>query len=366
MKVCVVGGGMFGCEIADCLMTSKNAAVKIDLYEARSELLLSASMNNQNRLHLGYHYPRDLETAIQCRESFDLFYQKYQSTIKDDFNNFYFIAKNDTKVDMRQFETFCHVAELPFDEIESNQVPFEISGVEGCIKVRESIYDVGALRKVVIQKLATSRVNVKYNRVVETIERSGSEFLVCDSTGVITKYDVVINASYENFNRYRDGLGIPKRQLKFQRTFIPIIEIKNFNYGVTIMDGPFLTILPFGKTGKFLLYDVENSVIDSQNGYEYPFSRLEISDFKTSERLLHARKSIFEKLDNFLPALDVKDTGESLFGPRAVLAGVEATDKRVSMIDLNFDDTYFDVIAGKVDQSMLVSADIFDALKLRK
>ena len=93
---------------------------------------------------------------------------------------------------------------------------------------------------------------------------------------------------------------------------------------------------------------------------------MESSDFKTSEQLLHARKLIFEKLDSFLPALKVKDTGESLFGPRAVLAGVESTDKRISMIDRNFNDTYFDVIAGKIDQSMLVSADIFEALKLKK
>ena len=27
-----------------------------------------ASLNNQNRLHLGYHYPRDLSTATQCQE----------------------------------------------------------------------------------------------------------------------------------------------------------------------------------------------------------------------------------------------------------------------------------------------------------
>ena len=32
-----------------------------------------ASSNNTNRLHLGYHYPRDLNTAQQCKKGFELF-----------------------------------------------------------------------------------------------------------------------------------------------------------------------------------------------------------------------------------------------------------------------------------------------------
>ena len=35
-------------------------------------------MNNQNRLHLGFHYPRDIETGIQSIRGFDLFKNKYK------------------------------------------------------------------------------------------------------------------------------------------------------------------------------------------------------------------------------------------------------------------------------------------------
>lgn len=336
----------------------------VDLYEKNTELLVSASMNNQNRLHLGYHYPRDLDTAIQCRESFDLFFQKYREAVKDNFDNFYFIEKNESKVNLKEFKKFCDTAKLPFNKIELNELPFKINNIEGCIKVNESIYDSDSLRKLVKKNLSMSDVNIKYSTQIKNIKQLDSKFLVIDSSGNKTKYDIVINASYENFNAYRDGLGIPKRKLKFQQTFIPIIEINNFNSGITIMDGPFITILPFGKTGKFLLYDVVNSVISSKNGYEYQFSKLNHYELQSTKSLLDARQKIFAKLRDFLPKLDFKDTNKSLFGPRAILAGVEDTDRRVSMIDKQFNNTYFDVIAGKVDQSMLVSLDICDTLNL--
>ena len=49
-------GGFFGISIA--LILSKNKNYQIDLYERKKEILSETSLKNQQRFHLGYHYPR--------------------------------------------------------------------------------------------------------------------------------------------------------------------------------------------------------------------------------------------------------------------------------------------------------------------
>ena len=41
-----------------------------------SNFLIGASKNNQNRLHLGFHYPRDIKTVYQCIDGFEKNYMK--------------------------------------------------------------------------------------------------------------------------------------------------------------------------------------------------------------------------------------------------------------------------------------------------
>ena len=45
-------------------------------WESKSEII-RASGNNQNRLHLGYHYPRSYVTREQSRNCFDKFKKFY-------------------------------------------------------------------------------------------------------------------------------------------------------------------------------------------------------------------------------------------------------------------------------------------------
>ena len=55
--VVVIGGGIFGSCTA--IELAKNG-INVTLVEKNTQIMQGASLNNQNRLHLGYHYPRDL------------------------------------------------------------------------------------------------------------------------------------------------------------------------------------------------------------------------------------------------------------------------------------------------------------------
>ena len=57
-KICIVGAGLFGCTIA--LVLSK-AGYFVDLYEKNPDIMSETSLKNQQRFHLGYHYPRSVK-----------------------------------------------------------------------------------------------------------------------------------------------------------------------------------------------------------------------------------------------------------------------------------------------------------------
>ena len=68
---------------------------------------MDAPRNNQNRLHLVFHYPHDLETGRQSMPGFEAFKQKYAECIEGEFQNAYFIANNGSLKSAKNFPEFC-------------------------------------------------------------------------------------------------------------------------------------------------------------------------------------------------------------------------------------------------------------------
>ena len=62
----------------------------------KEDIFLGASGYNQNRLHLGFHYPRDLKTAKQSLKGFNKFKNSFKECINENFVSYYYIAKKDS------------------------------------------------------------------------------------------------------------------------------------------------------------------------------------------------------------------------------------------------------------------------------
>ena len=67
MKISIFGGGIFGLTIFIFL---RKKGFNCYLFEKEKRLLAGASTKNLNRVHLGYHYPRDKETVYQSKKGF--------------------------------------------------------------------------------------------------------------------------------------------------------------------------------------------------------------------------------------------------------------------------------------------------------
>ena len=142
-KIAIIGGGLFG---VTTYIILKKKGFDCTLFEKKKDLLLGASTNNLNRVHFGYHYPRDDETARQSYKGYVNFRKFYKESIIENFENLYLIAE-DSKVNFSDYLKFCKRNKLRFKVIDKNKLKFDTKKIEGGIKVSEPIYDWNIIRR---------------------------------------------------------------------------------------------------------------------------------------------------------------------------------------------------------------------------
>ena len=90
--VCIIGTGWYGCYIIEYLLKNYNN-INIIVFEKNSDIMMESSIKNQNRLHLGFHYPRCNITLQKCKKYYYYFLEKYNNLIETIPNNYYIISK---------------------------------------------------------------------------------------------------------------------------------------------------------------------------------------------------------------------------------------------------------------------------------
>ncbi len=362
VDVIVVGGGIFGC-LSAIELAKRNLSVR--LLEQNVELMQGATLNNQNRLHLGYHYPRDVETAKQCQRGFSDFRNTYPECILGGFDNAYFISSENSKLGFSEYSAFCNDAGLPFKKLRLQDFGEVIKNVDGGILTEEVVYDSRLLSERILRDLALNNVEVECRKKVAKIEETDSGFDVFVETEKLSAR-AIVNCTYANFNTFNTCLGLPKKQFQYELTVVPIVRWrqKTSPIGITLMDGPFFTILPFGKSGDYLLYHVNHTVCQSVVGQSYPLGWADPK--KMIDRL--AAESVFEKMitssEHWLPSIRSAEFVDYLAAVRVVFANSDETDRRPSLIErLPTKNPFFSIFSGKIDHSIWVSRDVADALR---
>jgi hypothetical protein len=248
MNILVIGGGIFGTVISLVLSEDKNN--NVTLVEETNDILNKASKCNHNRLHLGFHYPRSIETAKQSLTGMISFFINFKDAINTSFNNYYIIEKNG-KVTEKEFINFCDELNIFYKE-EWPKVELNRENLSVSLLTQEPIFDYTLIKNILNLKLKNSKVNLTLNKKIKTKND-------CEN------YDVVINTTYANLNEINDIFNIQCIKLKLQDVVIPIIELEIPPIGLTIMDGPYCSLMPMGfNKNKFLLYHVKESVLDQQ------------------------------------------------------------------------------------------------------
>jgi glycine/D-amino acid oxidase-like deaminating enzyme len=359
-RIAVIGCGIFGATIALKLQDEGHA---VTVFERLPMPLAGASHNNQNRLHLGFHYPRARETAAQCIRGFAAFKAAYPDCVVTGFPNFYFIATEGSLTSPASYLAFCDALGLKYRTIELSRFEPRIAEVALGIITEEVVYDSARLRKRVDQRLIDSGADVQLGTEVTGAKERGGQIVLTLSGGPTDAFDVVVNATYASSSRLAGSLGLPLVERQYEYTVVPIIDTPFGRTGITVMDGPFVSVLPYGASAHHLLYHVEHSVLARSVGHHIDPAWL---DQATSPFARLDAEAVFRRMRDaacqFVPAFaDARLVG-FLHGPRMVLARRDDTDARPSIVDQPRPG-YISVFSGKVDHCVSVANEVARRLR---
>lgn len=348
----VIGGGFFGCKLALYL---KEQLDRVVILEQESDLLQKASYANQARVHNGYHYPRSLLTAWRSHANFPRFVREYRDCIDSSFEKYYAIAKLGSKVNVRQFQLFCQRVDIPLKVADSKiQQLFNPKAIEGVFQTQEYAFDAVKLKERIWHELKRAKIQVALNSLAVRVRENGDRALWVDYSTNTTKLKLktryVFNCTYSSLARILKQSRLPTIPLKYELSEMALVEVPPWlkDLGITVMCGPFFSIMPFPARGLHTLSHVR---------YTPHYYWQETPDL--SSQAHEAYSQIAKKTNypfairdaaRYLPSIRECQYVDSLWAVKTVLPQSEMDDSRPILFQKNskFNHLY-SVLGGKID-----------------
>ncbi|MBI5914170.1 MAG: FAD-binding oxidoreductase [Bacteroidetes bacterium] len=248
----IIGGGIFGCYAA--LYLARKGA-RICLVEKERELFKKASIVNQARLHGGYHYPRSVATALMSDDNKQRFTEEHKPFIRFDFEKYYAIDKYGSLTDAAQFERFCRFIDIRCERVEGHPL-FNYERLEALYLTTEYTFDpllIGEFYKEKIE--AEPNVEVRLFTEIKKAEAADGAWRVVlqnlENEAVETiEAQKTINATYAASNALNRLFGLADIDLMHEISEIAFVTSPQLqDIGLTVMDGQFGSLMPYGKSG---------------------------------------------------------------------------------------------------------------------
>ncbi len=356
----IIGGGFYGTAIAIYLARQRGFR-QIVLVEREAALLSRASYNNQARVHNGYHYPRSFTTAYRSRVNLPNFVRDWPQAVKQDFTKLYAIARRNSKVTARQFERFCReigASIQPVDAALSSL--FEPHLIEKVFLVEEYAFDSTKLAQWAERELHEAGVQVRFGTRVTEISRGPDKTLQAvlhpeqgDPEQVSCRY--VFNCTYSGLNQLRGDFPGTKTRLKHEITEMALIQMPSplKELGITVMDGPSFSPMPFPARGLHTLSHVRYTPHMNWNDQPGTDPYLKLDQHDRASRV----DRMLRDVSRYLPAVVASNYVDSLFEVKTVLMKNEGDDGRPILFEKHPEiPGCYSILGGKIDN-------IYDALE---
>ncbi len=353
MRISIFGGGIFG--ITTFLILRKKG-LNCYLYEKEKDLLSGATTKNLNRVHLGYHYPRDKETVFQSQKGFNSFTKLYSNSIIKNFDNYYAIAKT-SKVKSKKYEKFLRETKLKYTKINPTNFKFKTNNIENIYKVNEPVYSWSLLKKQINNLIGKDKNRIFLKSAIKNIRLKNKKYFFKINKKTFSS-DIVINATYEGCNGISKNIG-KTNNFEYQVTNIMEINSKKFkSIGFALMDGPFFSFLPMGnKKNTQVLYHVTHSVLKKSLSDKFKYSWLKKNKV-LRDNIKRSNSNTLQDLKKYFPSMDVKKINKNYISSRVLLPRTKKTAKRISYLKES-SKNYFEVFSGKVDHSVDIANKLY-------
>lgn len=362
----IIGAGLYGLYAAEY---SSNKGEEVLVLEYDREPFSRATYINQARVHMGYHYPRSLTTAIKSAGYFKRFVDDFGFCIHDKFEQIYATSEQFSWTNAKQFIDFCKAANIRCDEVAPGRY-FKKGMCDGAFLTEEYTYDAKILGAYYLDKLEKrSNVTICYGARIDKIIKGDSSFVIRMEDGTEYETSFVLNATYASVNQILqklEGISTEKFNIKYELCEIILCKPsdKLRNIGFTVMDGPFFSIMPFGKTGLHSLTSVtftphvtsyeELPRFSCQNGLEKGEFACTGKNLGNCSICPHKPETAWRYMSHLADKYmrdEYKYTyKESLFSMKPILKSSEVDDSRPTAIRvLSEAPTFISVLSGKIN-----------------
>lgn len=343
-KVAIVGAGIFG--LISAIKLSSSGFI-VDVYEKNDEILKGASGANQYRVHRGYHYPRSIETALECMESTPRFEKIFKKAINgnEQIVHMYSISKLNSKVNKQQYESFLTKLGLDFKEM-----LVDSSNLLGQYIIKENLYDPEIMKSILSSKLYASDVKINLNSKVKKLDD--------------LNHDYKVVATYSANNYLIDN----PEEYQYEIVEKPLVKLpKAFrNLSNVIMDGPFFCFDPLLNSDYHLLGNVTHAIhktnvgkLPDIRGFEHLINKGLIQNPSPSKITL-----FIEDFKEYYPDLGNVDHIGSYYTVRTVLKNRDYDDARPTYLKRH-DKNIFSIFSGKIVTALNVADNlIHEIIKL--
>ena len=357
----IIGAGFYG--LYSALLCGKQGQ-RILVMERDREPLSRASYINQARIHMGYHYPRSISTAIKSAGYFERFCEEFDFCINRSFNQIYAISSRFSWTGAADFQQFCNNANIPCYSVEVNHY-FRPGMCDGAFLTKEYTYDAQILRTRMMEDLTKlTNVKIMHNCSPKKITRLKDVWRVTAS-GVEAESPFILNSTYASVNdvlKITDGGVIPFK-IKYEKCEIILCTVNEQlkNTGITVMDGPFFSLMPFGKTGLHSLTSVMFTPHETSYETEATFScQVSSGERCTPGNLYNCNECMVrppsawvymnQLVRKYLREEYDFNYQSSLFSIKPVLIDSEVDDSRPTVIRKHFTNpTMVSVLSGKIN-----------------
>ena len=351
----VVGGGFFGCSLALML---QERGLDVLLVEESGRLLSRASYHNQARVHGGYHYPRSLMTALRSRINYPRFLDDYAGCVCDSFDQIYGVGRIASKVTADQYETFMGRVGAPLQPAPGRLAGlFNPNLVEKIWLTAETAFDAVKLAHLVAERLERAGIETWFSSVVENVEQPGegrNQFIAQIQREKAQERIAcvwVFDCTYSRLNRLRRRAGFSPIPLKHELTEMALVEVPRplREVGITLMCGPFFSLMPFPARGLYTLshvrYTPHHEWLDRGGAsYQDPYAHI--------ERIAKRSNFPFMQRDaaRYVPAVAQCRQLDSLWEIKTLLPQSELDDGRPILFNRAVEaPNFISVMGGKID-----------------
>ena len=362
----IIGAGLYGLYAAK---RCSDKGEKVLVLEYDRAPFQRATYINQARVHMGYHYPRSLTTAVKSAGYFRRFVEDFGFCIHDRFEQIYATSGRFSWTNAEQFMEFCRAAGIRCEEVAVSKY-FQTGMCDGAFLTEEYTYDAGILQKYYEEQLSDrNNVTFLFEARLKKILRKNDVFEVwmCDDRCFEAPF--VLNATYASVNQIiekTEGIDQEKFKIKYELCEIILCEPGDTlrGTGITVMDGPFFSIMPFGKTGLHSLTSVtftphvtsyeELPTFQCQRESEDGRPECRPEALGNCNTCIHKPDSAWPYMshlaDKYLKPEYAYTYKESLYSMKPILKSSEVDDSRPTAIRvLSESPVFISVLSGKIN-----------------